>query len=76
METPGRLIVDVARLTATARGYGALPGALRLRARLTYTLRTMRHGATSESSREAHIEVRARDLELLGLLLLPLRGDA
>jgi len=50
--------------------------ALHLRARLTYTHRTMRHGATSESSREAHIEVRARDLELLGgLLLLPLRGD-
>jgi hypothetical protein len=36
----------------------------------------MRRGVTSESLREDHIEVRARVLDLLGRLLLPLRGDA
>jgi len=50
---------------------------LRLHARVAYTFRTMRRRATSESSLEAHIGVRARDLDLLGCqLLLPLRGDA
>jgi hypothetical protein len=62
-------------MPSTNRQSTVLRLCLRLHARVAYTFLIMRRHATSESSREAHIGVRTRDLSLFGcLLLLPPRG--